>query len=140
MNPNLITLSTEDLGDPMTDDDMVRNGLWNLEGPYGHPLYALGGDENWDYAEVGFAWMDHAAAKLAAHGIKWDADADTVQLPATMATADAERIWQAVRDEWDDWVIAVVDEARDGAGQAPPDGIRPTSAPGSRWITESSND
>ncbi|MGP3920547.1 hypothetical protein [Nonomuraea sp. 10N515B] len=136
-----IVTTAEELGEPLWDDDLIRNGLFDLEGPYGSPDAALCEAENWDYAEVTGAWLDHAAAQLAGHGIRWDPatgdqmNGGPVHLPEGMSLTEASERWGEVYDGFGEWIADVVEQARDGAGQAPPDGIRPDTAPGARWIT-----
>jgi hypothetical protein len=132
----------EDLGEWAVDDDMIRNGLWNLEGPHSHPDAALAGEENWDYDEVETAWCNHVAAQLAEHGITWDPatarddDGGLVTLPAAMPAERASIGWEEVLATFDHWIaVTVVDPTREGARQCPPDGIRPDDASGARWIT-----
>ncbi len=127
----------DDLGEPLVDDDLIRNGLWSLEGP--GAAQELGDAENWDYQEVEDAWTAHAATQLAERGITWDADTDKVTVPAGMTTEDATAIWQDVAGRvlagFDAWIEAIVADARAGKHLAPPEDVRPASAPGARWIT-----
>jgi hypothetical protein len=141
------TVHAEDLGEWATEDDLIRNGLWGLEGPYGHPEAALAWEENWDYDEVETAWCGHVAERLAVHGIGWDpatahdGHGGLVTLPAGMSPDRASTVWDEVLVEFDHWIaVTVVDPAREGTGQCPPDGIRPDDAPGARWITWSETD
>jgi hypothetical protein len=65
-------------------------------------------------------------------------DGGPVTLPAGMSPADAAERWSAICDGFDVWLVDVVTEpAREGAGHCPPDGTRPSDAPGARWITKS---
>jgi hypothetical protein len=135
-----------DLGEWVADDDLIRNGLWDREGADGSPDAALAGEENWDYAEVEGAWLGHVTERLAARGITWDpatardADGGLVTLPTGMSAAEASAVWAETLAGFDGWIAEVVVEpTREGAGQAPPDGIRPDDAPGARWITWSTS-
>ncbi|MGV9383453.1 hypothetical protein ACWDRB_47105 [Nonomuraea sp. NPDC003707] len=139
--PAGIVTTGEELGEPFWDDDLIRNGLFDREGSYGSPDAALCEEENWDYAEVTGAWLDHAAAQLAGHGLRWDPatgdrmNGGTVRLPEGMSITEASERWGEVYDGFGEWIADVVEQTRDGAGQAPPDDIRPDTAPGARWIT-----
>jgi len=56
-----------------------------------------------------------------------------------MTTEDATAIWQDVAGRvlagFDAWIEAIVADARAGKHLAPPEDVRPASAPGARWIT-----
>ncbi|GAA3446883.1 hypothetical protein Pve01_46530 [Planomonospora venezuelensis] len=138
-------MAAEDLGDWATDDDLIRNGLWEREGTYGHADAVLDGAENWDYTMVELVWLDHITEQLAAAGIGWDpatareVDGGPVTLPAGMSVADAAARWAQIRAGFDGWISAVVAQARDGVSLAPPGGVRPDHAPGACWITVSAS-
>lgn len=134
------TIHADDLGGLLRNDDLIRNTIANLEGPRYHPAFPLRDAENWDYDEIRFAWDDRAAEQLAEHGIRWDQSTDQVTLPAGMDDDTAQRLWDEVGDGCEPWLIDLVDEVREGRGDAPGNAVRSESARGGRWVIDVEED
>lgn len=135
--PPVRAIHVDDLGelDPLVDDDLIRNGLWNLEGPHGHECYPLADGENWDYTEIEDAWHAHVVRQLAEHGIRWDQATDMVTLPTGVSDETARQIWHGITRALDAWLADVVEEVHQGRPDAYGRDVRPESATGGRWVT-----
>ncbi|MEW2435931.1 hypothetical protein AB0952_17500 [Streptomyces caniferus] len=82
----------EDLGDRISDDDLLSETLFDRGGRAGSPGAVLAEGERWHERRVERDWMEHASEQLARHDITWEVGSDRVMVPQGMTDPEASQL------------------------------------------------
>jgi hypothetical protein len=118
------------------DDDLICNGVW--ERASDQDREECGPCEHYDYQAIGYAWNDASATWLASHGADWTRSGPgtngTLTVPADKDDEWAEDLWTQAYARFGGWMDNVMSKLREGRAAAPPDDVRPRTAPGAAWL------
>lgn len=124
----------EDLGDRISDDDLLSETLFDRGGRAGSPGAVLAEGERWHERRVERDWMEHASEQLARHDITWEVGSDRVMVPQGMTDPEASQLWEEVRTGFEAWIDGVIEETRRGKPGPNERGIRAEEATGGLWV------